>query len=72
MRTPFHEGEINHQAVIATTQAGSVVTTATYGREQLLVATESHGGNHIRHIGAARDQQRPLVDHGIVQLPACS
>ena len=35
---------------------------------ELVVAAEIHRGDDVGDIGAARDQQRPLVDHGVVEF----
>ena len=65
---PLHQGEIDHQPVIATAQSGPVVAAAAYGGEKIILPAKPHGGDHIGDIGTASDQKRPLVDHGVVQL----
>jgi hypothetical protein len=65
---PLHQGEINNQPVIATAQSGPVVTAAAYGGEKIILPTKPHGGDHIGYVGTASDQERPLVDHAVVQL----
>ena len=65
---PLHQGEVDHQPVIAASQSGPVVAAAAYGGEQIILPAKSHGADHIGDIGAAGDQQRPLVDHAVVEL----
>jgi hypothetical protein len=48
-------------------QARSVVAAAADGNQELVVAAEIHRRDHISDIGAARDGQRPLVDHAVVE-----
>ncbi len=61
------QGEVNHQSIIAAAQSRPVVAAAANGSEQVVLPTEPDGGDHIRHIGAARYEQGLLVDHAIVQ-----
>ena len=43
------------------------MAAAADGDGQPVVTAKIYGGNHIRHIGAACDQQRPFVDRGVVE-----
>jgi hypothetical protein len=44
------------------------MAAATDGDGELAVAAKVYGGDHVADIYAARDQQRSLVDHPIVEL----
>ena len=48
-------------------KAGSVVAAAADGDGQAVVAPEIDRGDHVGDVGAAGDQQRPLVDHAVVE-----
>ena len=63
-----HRGQINDQPVVANSQAAGIVAAASDGSEQMTLATEFHCGHHIGYIGAPRDQQRPLVDHAVIDF----
>src|SRR5689334_12378024 len=62
----LYEREIDHQAIVAAAKPGAVMTAAANCGEQLLLPPEAHGGDHIRHIRATCNEQRPLVDHSII------
>jgi hypothetical protein len=64
---PSEPTEIYHQTVIATSQARTVVSAAANRNEQMVISAKVHGSNDVRYIGAARDEPRTLVDHGVVQ-----
>ena len=63
-----HHRQINDQPIINAAESGSVMAAAADGDGQPVVTAKIYGGNHIRHIGAACDQQRPFVDRGVVEL----
>src|SRR5690242_19159152 len=48
------------------------MATATHGEQMAILSRKSHGGDDIRHIRAARNYQRPLVDHAVVELACLS
>ena len=61
-----HQGQVQHEAVVADPQARAVVAAAAHGQQQVVVAGEVDGGHHIGDIRAAGDQTRVLVDHAVV------
>ena len=63
---PVHQGEIDHQPIVATPQPRSIVGAAAYRREKLVLPAKADRRDHIGNIGAARDQQRPLIDHRVI------
>src|SRR5262245_5234734 len=64
---PVHPGEVNHQPVVAAPESGPIVAAAPYGREQIILPSKAHGGDDIGDIAAASDQERPLVNHAVVE-----
>jgi hypothetical protein len=64
---PSEPTQIYHQTVITTSQSGTVVSAAAHGDEQMMISTKVHSSDDIRHIGAARNEQRPFVYHGVVE-----
>ena len=64
----FHHRQIDDQPVVATPQSRSIVAAAAYGNEELIVAAEVHCRDHVGHVRAARDHERSLVDHSVVEL----
>jgi hypothetical protein len=45
------------------------VAAAANGDRQLVFTAEIHGRDHVGCVDAARDQERPLVDHGVIEFP---
>ena len=64
---PFHHRQVDDQPVVDAAQAGAVVAAAADGDEKTVVAAEIHRGDHVGDIDALRDEQRPLVDHAVVE-----
>ena len=60
--------EVDDDAVVARPQAGAVVAAAADGQEQVVVAGERDRLRDVGRARALRDQRRPLVDHGVVDL----
>jgi len=44
------------------------VAAAANGDRELVVPPEIDRGGHVGDVGASSDEQRPLVDHGVVEL----
>ena len=44
------------------------MAAAAYGDEEFIVAAEVHCRDHIGRVRAARDHERPLVNHSVVEL----
>ena len=63
----LHLREVYNEAAVADTQAGAVVPAAD-GEEQAVLAGEVDRDDHVSNVGAACDQGRASVDHGIVDL----
>ena len=59
--------QVDDQPVVDAAEPGTVVAAAADGDRQLVVAPEVDRRDHVADVGAARDQQRPLVDHGVVE-----
>ena len=64
----FHGRQINDQTVFHAAEARAVMATAADGNAQALVAAKIHRRNDIGDIGAAHDEPRPLVDHGVIEF----
>ena len=64
----LHRRQVDDQSVVDAAEPGSVVAAAANGDGKLVVAAEIHRRDHVGDVGAARDQQRPLVDHAVVEL----
>src|SRR4051812_29315362 len=62
----LHWREVDHQPVVADTETGAVVPAATDGNEEVALAREGDGGNHVRDARAARDEAGLTVDHRVV------
>src|SRR6202142_1188633 len=63
-----HRRKIDYQSVVAPSQAACVVPAAAYGHQQLLLAPEIYSRDHVRHVGAPRNQSRPPLYHPVVDL----
>lgn len=64
----LHRGQVDDEPVIAAAQPGAVVAAAADGQQQALVSREIYRRNHVGDVRASRNQQRPLVDHAVVEL----
>src|SRR5262245_33751087 len=64
---PLHQGEVNHQPVVAAPESGPVVAAAPHGSKELVLPRKAHGRDDIGYIRASSDQERPLVDHAVVE-----
>jgi hypothetical protein len=65
---PPNGRQVDDEAIVDAGQARSVVAAPANGDRQFVVAAEVHCGHHVGRVGAARDQQRPFVDHGVVEF----
>src|SRR5581483_5158346 len=63
----LQQRQVDDESVVAAAEPGAVVPAAADGDEHLLLPPEVHGGDHVRDVGAARDEARPLVDHSVVE-----
>ena len=59
-------GEIDHEPVVAGSEPWPVVGAAPDGQQQVIVASEMHGGDHVGDIRAAHDEPGVTVDHAVV------
>src|SRR5208283_6125706 len=66
--SPLHRRKVDHQAVIDAAETRTVVAAAANGDRELVVPPEIDRGGHVGDVGASSDEQRPLVDHGVVEL----
>ncbi len=64
----LHHRQIDNQPIIDAGEARPIVGAAANGDGKLAVPAEIHRRDHIGDVGAAGDQQRPLVDHRVVEL----
>jgi hypothetical protein len=63
-----HQGEVDHETIVADPQTSTIVATAANGDEQVVLATETDSRDHIRYIRTTCDQAGVAVNHGIVDL----
>lgn len=64
----FHAGKINDQTAIAERQARAAVAAAANGSEQTVFGAVANRGDDVGDIGAAGDETRTLVNHGVVDF----
>ena len=64
---PFHHRQVDDQPVVDAAEARAVVAAAADGDEKAVVAAEIDRCDHVGNIDALRDQQRPLVDHAVIE-----
>ena len=69
-RTPFIVDRSMTSPSSTAAKAGPVVTAAADCDGKLVVAAEVHRGDHVGDVGTARDHERPLVDHAVIELAA--
>ena len=65
----LHGRQVDDEAVVDAGKPGSVMTATANRNAEVIVAPEIHRRHHVGDIDTARDQQRPLVDHAVVELP---
>ena len=63
-----HGRQVDHQAIVGQRAAGDVVAAAAHRQRQALAPGFGDGGRHVGGAGAAHDQRRALVDHGVPYL----
>src|SRR5262249_17306482 len=61
-------GEVDDDAAVTDGPSGDVVAAATDRQEQVVLPREIHRVDHVGDTGAADDQGRAPVDHGVVDL----
>src|SRR5262245_53887357 len=62
----LHAGKVDDQAIVASTEPGPVMASATHGDGQIVIAPEVDGTHHVGHVDAPRNKRRAAVDHGVV------
>ena len=67
--TLLHQRQVDHQPVVADRVAGDVVAAAAHGEQEVVVGRESDGVLNVGRAGAAGDQRRAPVDHGVPDRP---
>jgi hypothetical protein len=45
------------------------VASAPHSQQELMLAGKSNGSDDIGYVGTARNEARPPVNHGVIQLP---
>jgi hypothetical protein len=64
----FDEAEIDDQAIVADSQAASVVSSASNRNMQIMLAAEIDCRDHVRHVSALGDQTRLSDNHGVIDF----
>ena len=64
----LHRRQVDDQAVVDAAETRAIVAAAANGDRELVVPAEIDRGDHVGDVGASGDEQRPLVDHGVVEL----
>src|SRR5262249_21493791 len=64
----FDRCQINYETVVANSETACVVAAASDRQEQIILSRKIYGIHYVRHICAACDQTRLLVDHRVVYL----
>ena len=62
-----HRRHVDDQSVVDAAEPRPVMTAAPDRDGLAALASEIDGRDHIRHVGAARDQARAFVDHAVVE-----
>ncbi len=62
----LHLREVDHQPGVAGAEAGAVVAAPADSEEQVVLAGEGDGGDHVGDVGATGDHCGTLVDHAVV------
>ena len=63
---PLKAGEVDHQAVVAGTEAAAIVAAAANRKQNAPLARERHGTGDVVGVGDSRDQPGAAVDHRVV------
>ena len=64
----LHQREVDDQPVVDAAEPRPVMAAAADGDRQPVVAAEIDRRNDVSGIGAARDQERALIDHRVIEL----
>ena len=64
-------GEIDHQAIVADSQAAGVMAAAANGDLQVMLTAEVNGRHHVGHVGAFAIKRGLRLDHGVIDLALC-
>ena len=64
----LHRRQIDDQAAFDAAETRTIVAAPPNRDRELVVAAEFDGRNNIGDVGASGDEQRSLVDHGVVEL----
>ena len=66
---PGHRREVDHQAVVAGREPGVAVAAAAHGDQQVVVAGDTDGRDHVLDTGAAGHGRRAGVGGGVPDRP---
>ena len=66
---PAHPGQVDHQPVVHAAEPRPVVASAADRDFQAGLPRMADTGDHVGCVQALRDEQRPLVDHPVVERP---
>src|SRR5215475_2734779 len=64
----LHHRHVDHQAVVDAAEPRSVMAATPDRDRQFGIPPEIYGSDNIGSIGAANDESRPFVDHGVKEL----
>src|SRR5579871_6334308 len=64
----FHGRKVNHQTIIACSEATSVVSATSDGKGKLLFTGEVHALHDVGHVNAAGNKLGTLFDHGVIDV----
>jgi hypothetical protein len=64
----LHCREVDDQAVVDAAETRTIVSATANGDGELIVPAEIHRHDDICDVGAMGDEQRSLVDHGVVEF----
>src|SRR5688500_2150200 len=65
----LHQRQIEHNAAVAGGITGGIMTAATHSQEDIVLASEVHGGDDISRARASHNQSRLFVDHLVPNEP---
>ena len=63
-----HQGQVDHEPVVAHRLAREAVAAAAHGHEQLVRAREVHGAHDVRGAQAAGDHRGTTIEHAVEDL----
>ena len=65
----FHHRHVDHQSVVDTTKARSVMPASADRDLEIVLPCKIHRGDNVSSVGASRNHLGLLVDHPVVETP---